>query len=175
MVIKQPNYPPAAYDMAKRDASQILALIVHHSDGPADQDPLAIDREHRAQGWAMIGYNYVIAGDGTIYKARPDGFVPSAAYGYNTNSVNVVLLGDFQPGTPGAQDAVPAVQLQALKDLSVKLHQIYPSIVRTIGHRDVATLFYPSDTADYATACPGDVLEALLPDVRAYTIAKVKL
>lgn len=173
MTIEQPTYPAFGY-MAPRSLSQITDLIVHHSDGPSDQSPLEIDQEHRNEGWAGIGYNYLINGSGTVFKGRPDDVVPSAAYGRNTPSVNVCLLGDFEPGTEGFESSVPEAQLQALKDLSVYLHQLYPSIVRTIGHRDVATIFYPNDPGDYSTACPGQVLENDLAAVKSYTLDKIR-
>ena len=174
MNIVSVNYPPPAFAMTPRDLSQISTLIIHHSDGSPDQTPLEVDAEHRAEGWAMIGYNFFIGGDGTVYQGRPTDVVPSAAYGYNTPSINVCLAGDFQPGTDGAQAAVPDAQLQALKDLCVELHQHYPGICRTIGHRDVATMFYPQNTGDYSTACPGDILEAQIAAVKAYTLRKVQ-
>ena len=173
MQIVSVNYPPPAFAMTPRDLSQITTLIIHHSDGSPDQSPLEIDQEHRNEGWAMIGYNFFINGAGTVYEGRPTNVVPSAAYGWNTPSINVCLAGDFQPGTDGYQSEVPAAQLQALKDLSVELHQHYPGIVRTIGHRDVAS-FYPSDPGDYSTACPGDILEAQLAAVKAYTLAHLQ-
>lgn len=173
MIIKSVDYPPPAFEMTPRDLSQITTLIIHHSDGSPDQTPLEVDQEHRNEGWAMIGYNFFIGGDGTVYEGRPTNVVPSAAYGYNTPSINVCLAGDFEPGTAGFQSVVPAAQLQALKDLSVYLHQHYSSICRTIGHRDVATLFYGGD-GNYATACPGSALEAQLPAVKAYTLERIQ-
>lgn len=160
--------------MTPRNLSEISDLIIHHSDGPPDQTPLEIDAEHRAEGWAECGYNFIIAQDGTVWECRPTNVIPSAAYGRNTESIDVCLLGDFEPGTDGYQSSVPAAQLQALKDLSVELHQHYPGIVRTIGHRDVATMFYPNDTGDYSTACPGDALEAQIAAVKAYTLAHLQ-
>ena len=175
MDIHSVNYPAPKFEMTSRSIADVTDLIVHHSDGPQDQSPLAIDAEHRAENppFAMIGYNFVIAGDGTVYEGRPVGFVPSAAFGRNSVSIDVCLLGDYQPGTPGYNGQVPTAQLQALKDLSVAIHRQYPSIVRTIGHRDVAS-FYPEDERYlYATACPGDTLYAYLPEVRKYTAAKI--
>lgn len=164
------NYPSSAFAMATRSLSEASDLIFHHSDGAGDQPILDIDAEHRAQGWAMIGYNYIIPSDGKIYAGRPMIYVPSAAYGRNTESVNVCLLGRFEPGTPGYAPPTSA-QVQSAKLMAVYLHAQYPSIVRTIGHRDVATTFYPNDPGDYSTACPGDALEALLPDIRAFVVA----
>lgn len=170
MQIINPNYPAPAFDMTPRDLSQVSDLIIHHSDGPPDQDPLAIDQEHRNEGWSMIGYNFLIAGNGTVYGGRPTDVVPSAAYGRNSVSIDVCLLGDFEPGTTGFESSVPAAQLQSLKDLALLLHQHYPSIVRTIGHRDVAS-FFPNDPGSYSTACPGQVAYGLLAQVKAYVSA----
>lgn len=172
MNIVSVNYPPPAFAMTPRDLSVISCLIIHHSDGSPDQTPLDVDAEHRAEGFSMTGYNWFIGGDGTVYEGRPTNVVPSAAYGDNTPSVNVCLAGDFQPGTDGAQSEVPAAQLQALKSLSVEVHQHYPTITSTIGHRDVAAL-YPSDPGDYSTDCPGQVLYDLIPQVRAYVAEKL--
>lgn len=158
--------------MTPRDLSVVSDLIFHHSDGPQDQSPLAIDQEHRNEGWSMIGYNFVIAGDGTVYAGRPLDVVPSAAYGRNTVSIDVCLLGAYQPGTPEYNGPPPAAQVQSAKDMSVYLHQKYPNIVRTIGHRDVAS-FFPNNPGDYSTSCPGTEGEALLPEIRAYTHQKL--
>lgn len=168
------NLPPPEFPMASRSLSDITDLIVHHSDGSPDQTPQDIDAEHRAQGWAMCGYNFILTQDGRIWQCRPNDVVPSAAYGRNAQSVDVCLLGDFQPGTEGAESSVPSAQLASLEALALYLHQQYPSIVRTIGHRDVATLFYPSDPGDYSTACPGQVLEDQLPTIKAYVLARLQ-
>lgn len=171
MIIKTVEYPAPGY-MTPRSLADVTDLIFHHSDGSPTQTPLEIDAEHRAEGWSMIGYNFVIAGDGTVYEGRPLDVVPSAAYGRNAQSIDVCLLGDFQPGTQGY--AEPSVaQVNAAGELSVYVHQRYPQIVRTIGHRDVATMFYPNDPGDYSTACPGDTFEAMLAGIRAYTRDKL--
>lgn len=173
MNIIQPNYPPPNGTPSYRDLSAVTDFIVHHEDGPWDETPLQVDAQHRSQGWDMIGYTFVIGKDGTVYQGRPMNMVPSAAYGRNTQSVDVSLTGDFQPGTEGYCGSPTPEQIQSLKDLAVYVHQQIPSIERTIGHRDVATLFYPKDTGDYSTACPGDTLYALLPEIRQYVAGKL--
>lgn len=119
----------------------------------------------------MCGYSYMIAGDGTIYKGRPDNVVPAAAQDLNTASIDICLLGDFEPGTSGYQSTVPAAQLQALKDLSVHVHQQFPSISATIGHRDVSGIV---GDPSVSTACPGDSLYDQIAAVKAYTLAKIQ-
>ena len=43
-------------------------IVVHHTGNPVDDDLSAeeIHESHKAQGWAGIGYHYVIRKDGTI-------------------------------------------------------------------------------------------------------------
>lgn len=157
---------PSPRPMAPRELTVITDEIIHHSAGSVHQTPLEIDEEHRGRGMAMIGYNFVIDRIGTVYNGRPLTFVPAAAYGRNLESVNICLLGNFEKDDPGYTGPPTPAQIQALKDLSIYLHHQLPTIVRTIGHKDVATQFYPNNPGDYATACPGSELYGLLGSVR---------
>ena len=168
------NYPAPQSAMTGRAASQIEALVIHHTAGALSQTAVEIDQEHRNEGWCMIGYNYVITPDGKIYAGRPVNYVPSAAYGYNTQSINAVLVGNFQEGDPGYTGPPTEAQVAAVTALSIWLHKQYPQIARTIGHCEVATLFYPNDTGPYATACPGSKLLELLPKIKVDTLASMK-
>lgn len=154
--------------MTARALGSISDLIVHHSAGALTQTALDIDAEHRRIGDAMIAYNFVITPDGTINDGRPLVNVPAAAYGRNAQSVNVCVIGQFQPDAAGYTGPPTPAQIMALEDLAAQLHLEIPSICRTIGHRDVAPMFYPSDEGDYSTACPGDDLYKQLPAVRSY-------
>lgn len=171
MNIVQPKYPSPNGHMSIRLEREITDLIIHHTAGATTQTPLEIDAEHRARGMDMIGYNYVITPDGTVFSGRPDGFVPAAAYGRNSESVNVSVVGNFERDDIGYTGAPTPHQVRSLQELSVYLHAKYPSIVRTIGHRDVAPMFYPypNNQGDYSTACPGSELYALIPAVKLYT------
>lgn len=166
------NYPAPAYSMTPRNPSDITDLIIHHEAGSLSETPLSIDAQHRGEGWAMIGYNFIIDTEGRVYDGRPLDVVPSAAYGRNRQSINVSLVGNFQQDDPGYTGPPTAQQLQAIVDLGVYLHKRFPSIERTIGHRDVATLFYGGD-GDYATACPGSMLYAKLPELKAQIAQQV--
>lgn len=167
MQITQIKYPEPQFTMGLRLMNQITDLIIHHSDGPTMQSPLDIDAEHRARGMCMIGYNYVIDASGVVYAGRPLIYVPSAAYGRNTESINICVLGDFQSDDPGYTGVPSNAQIASLTALSIQLHHQYSTIVRTIGHRDVAPMFYPSNEGDYSTACPGDKLYMLLPTIKS--------
>jgi N-acetylmuramoyl-L-alanine amidase len=159
--------PPPSFPMTAREIGQITDIIVHHSAGRMDQTVMSIDIEHRGIGDAMIGYNYVIDGAGVIWNGRPLMVVPAAAYGRNAQSINICVIGQFEPDADGYTGPPKALQMDALEALLVLLHQHYPHIVRTIGHRDLAAMFYPGDEAEYATACPGLDLYRQLPALRA--------
>lgn len=158
--------------MLPRSFSAITDIIVHHTAGSLTQGPLDIDAEHRNQGWAMIGYNYVVTPNGQVYDARPLTVVPAAAFGRNTESINIVLVGQFQPDSAHYTGPPTPAQLLSLRDLVLSLHKQFPGIVRTIGHRDVAPLFYNGD-GDYATSCPGDKLYCELPAIKSYVASLI--
>ena len=167
MTISEPRYPLPAFPLIERPLSAVTDCIVHHSAGAPGQSALSIDAEHRARGFAEIGYHFVVQPDGSVERGRALREVPAAAYGRNYESVDVCLTGDYDATVP------TAAAMTSLLELLVQLHHELP-ISRTIGHRDVATTFYPADTAPYATDCPGGELEALLPELRAKIAARLQ-
>lgn len=172
MKIIQEIYPLAG-TLTPRSVSMITDFIIHHTAGPINQTALDICKEHMDRGFSTIGYNWVITEDGVVHSGRQIEYVPAAAYGRNTQSVNVALTGNFEFGDPGYTGPPTPQQIQALKDLCVYAHASMPNIVRTIGHKDVAPLFFPSDEADYSTACPGSQLYSLIPAVKQYVREKL--
>jgi N-acetylmuramoyl-L-alanine amidase len=164
LAVLSPPYPAPGY-MTPRDVKDITDLVIHHTGGPVTQTVEQIDAEHRAIGDAMIAYNWVIVPDGTVYVGRPAGFVPAAAYGRNTESLNVCLVGNFEKGDPGFTGPPANVQVESLIQLAIMIHQRFPHIVRTIGHNQVAGLFYGGSDY-YATKCPGSLLAAQLNHIR---------
>lgn len=137
-------------------------LIVHHMGPvPAGFDYAntvkIVDQWHRAKGWSGIGYHKVILPGGEVKQGRPDAVVGAHAFGANAASLGILVAGDFSKQAP--PEAQQAALVQVLATLA-KRHGIMPD--RIIGHRDVAKLF----PGGAASACPGDALYALLPEVR---------
>lgn len=172
LVIQHPNYPPPNGSPAYRDLSDIIEEIIHHSAGSLSETPLEIDAQHRAQGWCMIGYDYVITPDGKIYQGRSLGMVPAAAEYANTISVDICLIGNFQSDDPGYTGEPTAAQIASLKALSIWLHQPEQGLAlqRIIGHEDVARI---TGHPDAATACPGNKLYSLIPEIHAAVLAEL--
>ena len=152
----------------------VTHLIVHHTFSPSG----AINGDWAAavrsvwnfhvfsNGWADIGYNYVIDQTGTIYEGRAggDNVVGAHFSGVNSGTMGVVVIGDFTSATP------PPAALNSLKKLLAwKADQrgIDPTgksrhaasgldLNNISGHRD----------GPGATECPGDAFYPMLPGIR---------
>ena len=117
-------------------------IVLHHSaSGPGTtwQD---IHQWHLNNGWAGIGYHYVIHADGGIYRGRPEGM--SGAHAYqdrdheaNSDGIGICIVGNFETGVPTEAQLASTVEL--IRDIWTR----YPGIP-VIGHKDVMP-----------TACPG--------------------
>jgi hypothetical protein len=167
----------------------VQLAFVHHTENPngysaADVPAmlLAIYAYHRyVRGWNDIGYNFVVDLYGRTWEARAGGIdlavAGAQAGGYNEVSSGVAVLGSFMARPPSPRARLALERLLAWK---LALHGVpargrvrvrvsragavysrYPagahvSLHRIAGHRD-------GDSTD----CPGDVLYAELPALRA--------
>lgn len=119
--------------------SRTVREILHHSAGETG-DAYQFHKQHLGQGWAGIGYHFVILPDGTIQRGRPEQYIGShAGSNGNGDSLGINFVGNFM--THGPTEA----QIQAYLWLHQRNEQIYGHL-EVVGHRDVM-----------ATACPGDM------------------
>ena len=128
-------------------------LVVHHI-GEIDRDVSAeeVHSWHLANGWAGIGYHYVIRKDGSIERGRPRTNIGSHAYGFNSQSIGINVVGDFMVGEPNE------AQLDSLVNLLADLKDIYELEVNentVLGHGDLMS-----------TDCPGTNLASKMEDIR---------
>lgn len=127
-------------------------VVVHHSAypnaGPKDIQDLHMDR----RAFADVAYHFMIDSDGVIYEGRKINIRGAHVQGYNTGSVGIVLLGNFNDDLPAES------QLLSLRRLVDYLQFTY-KIQYLSGHKD-----YPDQSPD-GTECPGDNLYPLLPDL----------
>jgi hypothetical protein len=148
-------------------------VILHHTETPNDQDPMAAIRAvyyfHAVRkGWGDIGYNYLIDAAGRIYEGRAggDGVIAGHALGYNNGSIGIAVLGSYQAVTitPAAEEAI--VTLIAAKARFIDpigrgwfVDKLLPNIA---GHRDCLN-----------TACPGNAFYARLPAIRDKVLQRI--
>lgn len=126
-----------AKPLSKRSTTDLL--ILHHS-GTTTCTPDGIHSSHVGNGWAGIGYHYLVRKDGTIYRGRPEDTVGAHAYGANSHSIGVCFEGNYQ-----VDPTMPAAQLAAGQALVADIKRRW-GITKVIGHKDVA-----GSTTD----CPG--------------------
>ena len=134
--------------------TQTDVIILHHiGNTNADVSAATVHQWHLANGWAGIGYHYLIRKDGTIERGRPRDTVGAHCYGENWHSVGVNIVGNFETNEPTAAQIEAAERLVAVL---CRLYGLVPSGDTIKGHRDFN-----------ATACPGENLYERLPDVIA--------
>jgi flagellar hook assembly protein FlgD len=162
-------------------APRLKLAVVHHTAGTNSYTPAqaaaivrGIEVYHvKGNGWNDIGYNFLVDRYGTVYEGRGGGMqrnvVGAHAEGFNTGSVGVALIGNFQAATPPKAMQQALVKLLAwrldLAHVDPLSKVVYASggnakyragkvvTVRAIsGHRDTG----PSE-------CPGNVAWGLLP------------
>lgn len=122
-------------------------LVVHCSATRPSQDigVKEIRQWHKNQGWADIGYHYVIRRDGKVERGRAENLVGSHVAGHNSNSVGICLVGGVsQKDFTKPENNFTKEQFASLKTLLKTLSEKYKGAV-VLGHRDFPRV---------AKACP---------------------
>ena len=104
------------------------------------------------RGYADVAYHFLIDLDGIIYQGLEINVRGAHVQGFNTGSVGIVLIGNFNETEPAQ------AQIDSLENLVDYLRYTY-EIRYLAGHKD-----YPDQSPD-GTECPGDNLYPLLPDL----------
>jgi hypothetical protein len=172
----EPSYSPQQIDISH--AAVHHTVTANEPPNPPQVVRQIWDWHVNDNGWLDIGYNFLIDHTGNVYQGRynpwlEDTDVRGAHAGQaNSSSVGIALLGQFEPGANPQVGAPASLALDALvKMISWRFTQknidplgtsripVNPSgsqnLPTILGHRDVS-----------ATACPGENLYALLPEIR---------
>ena len=124
---------------------RVNLFVLHHTTGSyrGQRSVQQIQAFHQGpeRKWADVGYNFLVAPDGTVYEGRGWGFAGAHARGKNSESIGVAFIGD------GSKE-MPAAAKSAVLELLRQAEERFGPL-RTVGHRDVGT-----------TACPGDAIYA---------------
>ncbi len=159
-------------------------FIIHHTAGSNGQPSLdqakavirGIYYYHTViRGWGDIGYNYLIDTAGHVFEGRfgGDGVTGAHTYrtgcpgkgadqGYNTGSVGVALLGNYE-----STDTLSSESQSALVDLLAEKGRalgIDPDSETYFKDRTISTVFGHIDVD--CTVCPGEHLRSELDTVR---------
>ena len=133
--------------------NDVLNTVVVHHSATAYSSPNEVQDLHMdGRGFSDVAYHFLIAADGMIYEGREINIRGAHVQGFNTGSVGIVLLGNFNDEQPTKS------QLASLRALVDYLRYTY-EIRYLAGHKD-----YPDQSPD-GTECPGANLYPLLPDL----------
>jgi N-acetylmuramoyl-L-alanine amidase/Secretion system C-terminal sorting domain len=161
--------------------STVKHIIVHHAAGSnTNTNYTDIVRNiytfHTGtNGWNDVGYNFLIAQDGTIYEGRDgqnvmdgDNVIGAHFCSQNTGTMGICLLGDYMTAQPTDKSIESLAKLiawkmkkESLEPLEKGLHSASGRTLNNISaHRD----------GSCATSCPGDNLYAKLEQIRQKTV-----
>lgn len=142
---------PAGWLVYRRPLSEVLkTIVIHHSALPLSEGPSQIQKVHMIErGFADIGYHFLVDENGFIFEGRSIAVRGCHTAGHNSGTIGVVLLGNFEIAPP------PQKQIAGMTAL-IQYLVIKYGLTHLAGHQD----FQPGKTA-----CPGRLLEALLPDL----------
>ncbi|XP_075155914.1 peptidoglycan-recognition protein SC2-like [Haematobia irritans] len=148
-IVSRSEWGAAAYKGTKATlANGKSYVIIHHTAGAYCSTKAAcitqmknIQNYHQnTQGWADIGYNFLIGGDGLVYEGRGWNVVGVHASDYNSISLGISFMGNYNNDKPNAAQITAAKELLAA---AVSRGQIVSGYTM-YGHRQVS-----------ATECPG--------------------
>lgn len=165
-----------------RIPNEVEHQIIHHS---ASQNELSdhtnlvrsIYLYHtEVNGWSDIGYNYLVAPDGSVFAGRDPGeklsqdeVLGAHFCGSNSSTMGICMLGTFDTVAPTAEAMQALEQLvvwksakEILDPLAQLPHPLNQNLATIAGHRDGC-----------ATLCPGGNLYALLPVLRQQTLKQL--
>ena len=163
----------------QRAATQVEHVIIHHSatfNSLTDYENVVrnIYLFHtQDRGWSDIGYNFLVAPDGTLFEGRSSGGqniegdnIRGAHFcSRNSGTMGVCLLGNYNTVVPTDTALVTIMRVTSWKldkeDLDPFASSAHPTnsnLGVIAGHRDGC-----------ATECPGENLYAQLEDIRLAT------
>lgn len=125
----------------------ITDLIVHCS-ATYDTMDIGVEEIRRVHveenGWADIGYHYVIRRSGVVEVGRPEEVVGAHCINHNANSIGICLAGGLSKKDGQTISCVNYTedQYRALARVLFRLKNKYP-YVQLHGHQDYANKFCP--------------------------------
>lgn len=154
-------------------------LIIHHSAGfttaPDYKQVVAYywDFHVNTNGWDDIGYNWLIDPNGVIYEGRGHNTLGAHFSCMNSKSLGICLIGNYENQFPSDTSIGSLISLIGYEayanniDASgSSLHTPSQLFLPNISsHRDGNSATAPG-SCPKGTACPGDSLYALLPQIR---------
>jgi N-acetylmuramoyl-L-alanine amidase/Secretion system C-terminal sorting domain len=156
-------------------------VIVHHAAGSntntnyTDVVRNIYTFHTQTNGWNDVGYNFLIAQDGTIYEGRDgqnimdgDNVLGAHFCSQNSGTMGICLLGDYMTAQPNEKSLESLAKLIAWKMKKESIMPLEKSIHAASG-KNLNNLSAHRD-GSCSTDCPGDNLYAKLEQIRQKTV-----
>jgi N-acetylmuramoyl-L-alanine amidase len=166
-------------------ATPVRFVIVHHEAG--SNNPVNFTQTVRniyllhtqTNGWADIGYNFVVAQNGTIFDGRDgqgrldgDNVLGAHFCGKNSNTMGICLLGNYMTAEPSSAALASLARVISWKLAKENLTNPFGRGIHLPGSAEQSTLNVVSGHRDgCATDCPGDNVYRRLAEIRQSTLA----
>ena len=148
-IITKAQWGGAAATSKTSLANGLAYAVIHHTEGAACTTKAACIQQmkniqsyhQKTLGWADIGYNFLIGGDGNVYEGRGWNTMGAHATNWNSKSIGISFIGNYHT------QKLTAAQITAAKALlsdAVARGQIKSGYI-LYGHRQVGS-----------TDCPGN-------------------
>lgn len=134
---------------------KINRIIIHCSATPEGRDVSVDDirRMHvKENGWADIGYHYVITIDGVIHAGRPIELPGAHCRGCNATSIGICYIGGVARDGISPRDTRTPAQREALVSLVRQLRSMFPD-ASVHGHNEFAAKDCPSFNVQTSELC----------------------
>ncbi len=167
-----------------RTATDVKHCIIHHAaSSNSNTDYTAVVRNiyllhTQSNGWDDIGYNFLVAPDGTVYAGRDplgvddeDNIQGAHFCSKNSGTMGVCLLGNYEDLAPSDSMIESLISL-----LSWKLHKENLSAYDEFNHPDMNSDALGSIALHRngcATQCPGDSVALLLDFIKTSVAAQL--
>ena len=170
--LPSPNYT--------QSSTQVRHVVVHHSAGSnTNSNYTQVVRDiylyhTQVNGWSDIGYNYLVAQDGSIYTGRdPDDFAQDDVLGAhfcgsNSSTMGICMLGNYESAEVGSANYTSLLDIitwkldhEGLTPYSSNQHSL-GTFEAIIGHRDGCS-----------TLCPGENIYQKLEAAKSEVMSRL--
>ena len=181
------NSPVGQGSNCSLSTTTVTTFVLHHqaavANPPYASVVLSIYNYHvNSNGWCDVGYNWLIAPDGTLYQGRgwvgsSDNTVGGHMCACNGNKMGICLLGDYLNVTPSAATYNKLKEFLAWKACSFSINPLGTASTRvktccpntncSCSSVVVNTIIGHQAGCASCTSCPGTAFFAQIPTLRS--------
>jgi hypothetical protein len=167
--VKRSNWCSTCPASSSPTITTVTHLIVHHAAGTNTSTNWGAvvasiwDYHVNTNGWADIGYNWLISPEGKLYEGRGENVQGAHFCGTNGNTMGVCMLGNLDTAVPTTAALDKLKSLLAYKSCKDNINPT-DTLFHANSGLNLATISGHQDGC--ATDCPGANMYPLLPALR---------